>query len=309
MKYVFGIDGGGTKTKCYIANEKGEIIGEGLGGPANYQLCGAKQAKISIEYALQTALKEAKLTIKDMSYGIFGLSGADEVLDFEVLEPLCQSISEEVPHQVMNDTWIGLASGSLEGVVSICGTGASHAGCNSKGEQYILRNMDYVLGNRGGGNEIAEAGIHFAFRSDEGTYKYSILQELVPKAFGVNTIDEVYQIIRKDDISDEVAYKIPILVFDSANNGDEVSQEIIGEMGFTEGLYAASVAKRLGYTTEELSFVLVGSLFGTENQFLLNAYLKAVQQTIPKAKIIVPRKEPVWGAVRLALDAFMKSLT
>ena len=40
MKYYFGVDGGGTKTHCYIGNEEGEMISEGFGGRANYQTCG-----------------------------------------------------------------------------------------------------------------------------------------------------------------------------------------------------------------------------------------------------------------------------
>ena len=46
---IVGFDGGGTKTKCVIGNEKGEILGEGSGGIGNYDTSSVEIAKTSAE--------------------------------------------------------------------------------------------------------------------------------------------------------------------------------------------------------------------------------------------------------------------
>lgn len=299
--YVMGIDGGGTKTQCLITDLNGQVKGEGFGGEANYQLCGKEIAEASIRTAINHALNSAGIEIKEVKYAVFGLSGADEPLDFEVLEPICKSIMGEIPHEVLNDTWIGLASGSPYGVVSICGTGAAHAGVTPDGVRHILRNLDYELGNKGGGGEIVSQALHYAFRSDELTYKKTKLETVIPEVFGVKSLDEVSMIIREKWIPKDVAFQIPIKVFALANEGDEVATEIIRDMGRTEGLYAAGVIKKLGLEDLEVPMVLIGSLFKTDNPILTGAYMDAVHEIAPKAVKVIPTVAPVEGAIQLAI--------
>ena len=59
--YVMGVDGGGTKTKCYVGNTGGEVLGRGLGGPANYQICG--KAMATIEPSIKPMALARKATI------------------------------------------------------------------------------------------------------------------------------------------------------------------------------------------------------------------------------------------------------
>lgn len=247
MRYYLGIDAGGTKTHCYVGDESGTILGEGFGGQGNYQLCGADVARISYESAINEALSNAGLHLTDITYAVFfGLSGADEEVDFEVLRPLCKSIVGDIPHEILNDTWIGLRTGAKHGVVSICGTGAAHAGKNRDGQKHILRNLHYELGNMGGGGEVVDQALHYAFRSNEGTYKKTKLEQAIMDIFfEAKTMDEVCNAFRTNDyeVPREQAYHIPIATMKLASEGDEVAKEIISNMGREEGRYAAGVIK------------------------------------------------------------------
>jgi N-acetylglucosamine kinase-like BadF-type ATPase len=44
MRYVIGVDGGGTKTVCALANENGEILNISMAGCTNHQICGFETA-------------------------------------------------------------------------------------------------------------------------------------------------------------------------------------------------------------------------------------------------------------------------
>ncbi|MBN2222364.1 MAG: hypothetical protein JW708_09155 [Vallitaleaceae bacterium] len=302
MTYLFGIDGGGTKTQCVIGNEKGEILGEGRGGAANYQTCGIDTTKESIEKALNQALAQVGIEKEELEFGIIGLAGADEASDLEILLPLCKEIFKGIEHEVVNDTWIGLRSASPFGVISICGTGGAHAAMNPRGDQAILRNLDFILGNRGGGGEVVEKALHFSFRSEEGTYQKSELEKRMPLLFGVNSMGEVCDCIRKEGVPESIAYNIPIEVMRLAHEGDPVCKEIIEEMSRTEGEYAASLVRKLKMEEEELPLVLIGSLFKTKSPLMIEPYLKKVQETAKKAYCVIPEIDPVMGAFYLALD-------
>ena len=187
------------------------------------------------------------------------------------------------------------------GVVSICGTGAGHAGRNRQGDELTLRNLDYRLGNYGGGGDLVEKALHYAFRSDEGTYEKSALEAAVPPIFGVSTMEDVCRLLKQNPLSDKERYQLPITVFQLANSGDSVCRMLIQDLGHEEGLYAAAVIRRLHMENEQVPVVLIGSLFHSDDPLLLDPFMEAVRSAAPAAYPVLPTRKPVTGAVRMAL--------
>ena len=303
--YVLGVDVGGTKTECVVADEKEKIIGRGFGGGGNHQMCGIEKASESMQKAVSEALAQANITLADVAYAVFGIAGADGPKDMEVLVPAVKKIMGTVQVKILNDAWLGLRAGTEDyaGVVSICGTGAAHVGRNHNGQELSLRNLDYIMGNYGGGGDLEEKALHYAFRSEEGTWQKSRLEDAIPEVFGVESMEEVCAILRDDAMTKEQRYQIPITVFTLAREGDEVSRSLISSMGYEEGKYAAAVLKRLDMCSEPVPAVLIGSLFRTREPLLIEAYMKAIWETAPKAYAVIPEAAPVMGAVKLAIDA------
>ena len=303
--YVLGIDAGGTKTHCVIADENENILAESFSGASQHQLFGIRQTEENLQIAISTALKEAGIGLADLSYAVLGMSGADGEDDFALLNPAAEKVLPGVPFRVVHDAWIGMYSALTEpfGVVSICGTGAGHAGRNRQGEELTLRNLDYRLGNYGGGGDLVEKALHYAFRSEEGTYEKSALETAVPPIFGVSTMEDVCAILKQNPLSDQERYQLPIAVFRLANEGDHVACKLLHELGYEEGLYAAAVIRRLHMEQEQVPVVLIGSLFHTKDSLLLDPFMEAVHLAAPKAYPVISTKKPVTGAVRMALFA------
>lgn len=301
--YVLGIDAGGTKTHCVIADENENILAEGLAGASQHQLFGIRQTEKNLQLAVSAALKEADLTLQDLSYAVLGMSGADGEDDLALLNPAAEKVLPGVPFRVVHDAWIGMYSALKEpfGVVSICGTGAGHAGRNRQGDELTLRNLDYRLGNYGGGGDLVEKALHYAFRSDEGTYEKSALEAAVPPIFGVSTMEDVCRLLKQNPLSDKERYQLPITVFQLANSGDSVCRMLIQDLGHEEGLYAAAVIRRLHMENEQVPVVLIGSLFHTDDPMLLDPFMDAVRTAAPAAYPVLPTRKPVAGAVRMAL--------
>ena len=301
--YVLGIDAGGTKTHCVIADENENILAEGFAGASQHQLFGIEQTERNLQAAISAALKEAGISLQDLSYAVLGMSGADGEDDLALLNPAAEKVLPGVPFRVVHDAWIGMYSALKEpfGVVSICGTGAGHAGRNRQGDELTLRNLDYRLGNYGGGGDLVEKALHYAFRSDEGTYERSALEEAVPPVFGVSTMEEVCRLLKQNPLSDKERYQLPITVFQLANSGDSVCRMLIHDLGHEEGLYAAAVIRRLHMENEQVPVVLIGSLFHTDDPMLLDPFMDAVRTAAPAAYPVLPTRKPVAGAVRMAL--------
>lgn len=302
--WLLGLDAGGTKTHCVIGDDKGELVAEGFGGSANYQVCGIEVTKESIIKAINEALILSGLEGKDIHRAVFGMAGADEEMDLGILNPLAQSIMGNVPVEVVNDTWIGLRSGTDNnvGVVSICGTGSAHAGRNHAGQSLILRNLDYELGNRGGGGDIVNSALHYAFRSNEQTYIKTSLEDEIKEIFQAKTMDDVCYMIRRGEITSEHRYQIPIAVFRGAKEKDAVAVMLVKEMGNTLGQYATGVIKRLNLVNEKVPMVLIGSLFKTREPLLIDSYMNAVLKVAPFAHPVFPTKSPAMGAMGLIID-------
>lgn len=301
--YVLGIDAGGTKTHCVIADENENILAEGLAGASQHQLFGIRQTEKNLQLVVSAALKEADLTLQDLSYAVLGMSGADGEDDLALLNPAAEKVLPGVPFRVVHDAWIGMYSALKEpfGVVSICGTGAGHAGRNRQGDELTLRNLDYRLGNYGGGGDLVEKALHYAFRSDEGTYEKSALEAAVPPIFGVSTMEDVCRLLKQNPLSDKERYQLPITVFQLANSGDSVCRMLIQDLGHEEGLYAAAVIRRLHMENEQVPVVLIGSLFHSDDPLLLDPFMEAVRTAAPAAYPVLPTRKPVTGAVRMAL--------
>lgn len=301
--YVLGIDAGGTKTHCVIADENENILAEGLAGASQHQLFGIRQTEENLQLAVSAALKEADLTLQDLSYAVLGMSGADGEDDLALLNPAAEKVLPGIPFRVVHDAWIGMYSALKEpfGVVSICGTGAGHAGRNRQGDELTLRNLDYRLGNYGGGGDLVEKALHYAFRSDEGTYEKSALEAAVPPIFGVSTMEDVCRLLKQNPLSDKERYQLPITVFQLANSGDSVCRMLVQDLGHEEGLYAAAVIRRLHMENEQVPVVLIGSLFHSDDPLLLDPFMEAVRSAAPAAYPVLPTRKPVTGAVRMAL--------
>lgn len=306
MAYLAAIDGGGSKTACIIGDEHGRVLGQGLSGGSNHQTVGADAAQQTLAAALKQALGQAGLALSQLSYIYYGLAGADLPPDYEVLVPLCRQISGGVAHEIQNDTWNGLRAGAPEnwGVVSICGTGGACAGIAPDGTRVQLRNLAYEQGNRGGGAEILQHALHYAFRSDEQTGISTALQYEIPKLVGCTDMSAVLERLDQPQTQHQLLQAVPPLVKQLANQGDAICQRLLVDTGTALGEIAGSVIRKLGLGGQPVPVVMIGGVVQGDNPLLRDAYTLAVHCAAPQAQITVLQQPPVNGAYRLAQDAW-----
>ena len=151
MRYALGVDGGATKTMAVVGDERGNVLGVGLGGPTNYQITGLDMAMEHLGAAVSSALEAAKLSLTDISQAVFGMAGADFPIDFENLKKGISGLYPDLRAEIVNDTWVGFRAGTAlpYGGVVISGSG-EHAAAAPDGRKVTGRGMGYEWGSEGG---------------------------------------------------------------------------------------------------------------------------------------------------------------
>jgi N-acetylglucosamine kinase-like BadF-type ATPase len=92
------------------------------------------------------------------------------------------------------------------------------------------------------------------------------------------------------------------LVFEAAQAGDEVAQELIGWAGHELGEMAKAVIRQLQFADLEFDVVLVGGLFDGQPP-LLDSLQASVLELAPRARFVRLNTPPVVGAVLLGAEA------
>lgn len=302
---IIAIDGGGTKTHLGVFDEHGHLLYETIGSGCNHQSLGVDVYKKVIKGLLDEVCQHLFCTYRDFEYIHLGISGADLPEDFDRLNQATKDIVNNIPFTIENDAWLILRSGLKKpfGAVAICGTGTNSAAINQEGKKAILRSLGFTLGIYGGGLDIARESLHYAFRSEELTYKETRLMTEIPLLLNVKEMKDVIPLFYpRTTIDRHQLGQITALTFRLANEGDEVSIEIIKRVGMFLGYQTAGVIKQVQLQTEEVPVVIGGRVFEEGTYHLIDEMTKYLKKEVPKAYLVRPMYSPMIGGYLRALD-------
>ena len=122
MFHVLGIDAGGTKTVCHLADEHGTLLSEGRAGGANLQASGELHVEKVIHDVMEEAIGDRDIVPAAICLGI---AGVDRPEDSAVVRSLMRRIGFKARTLVVNDALVALEAGApgAPGVVIISGHG------------------------------------------------------------------------------------------------------------------------------------------------------------------------------------------
>ena len=107
---------------------------------------------------------------------------------------------------------------------------------------------------------MAIEALHYMFRADELTYKPTLLTARLPMLFGYENPSALLgRLFPVDQLSLEEYNRIPPLVFELANEGDEVCLEILKRMGRTQGQLLNGVVRQSGLKCMPVPVVMLPS--------------------------------------------------
>jgi len=297
---VLGIDGGGTKTRCLAADEHGRILGEGLGGPSNYQVVGAETAAANVRLAAQQALQAAGGSWDQVSAICAGLAGVGRPEDLAIMESALD-LSRLI---LLTDGRVAVA-GALKGqpgVVVISGTGSIAYGVDAAGRTVRAGGWGWILGDEGSGFAIGRDAAVAALAALDGTGPATALGRLISQEWQLERLEQLVRRVYGDlpKARLDLAALVPVVI-GAASQGDEVAVSILAKAGHDLAGLAAAALRRLSLPDDAPALVAVTGGVLTGCAFVRDAFASALAVRAPEAVLAESGESPAEGAVRLAL--------
>jgi N-acetylglucosamine kinase-like BadF-type ATPase len=300
-----GVDGGGTKTVAAIADGTGHVISAGRAGGSNYQIIGRTAAIAELRAAVDVALRGAAVDLSGITAAAYGIAGADRAPEMAVVQDM---IAEAVPvakRFVENDALLVLRAVTKDavGVGLIAGTGTNCVGRDRYGRRHQVGGMGPVSGDVGYAEDLAMRAIGAAWMATDGRTGPSQLATSVPRAIGVESVEEIPRHLVRGVIPEPVIRRVVQCLFEQARDGDGLAIRIIEDTGARLGAAAAAVMRTLVLRGSNAIVVLGGAMFQSDgHDLLVESVERRIRNTVNEAHVIKLNMNPVVGAILFARD-------
>jgi N-acetylglucosamine kinase-like BadF-type ATPase len=311
MKYVIGIDGGGTKTQAVLLDRSGRELGRGRAGGANPTTVGREGTAAAMRHAIQTALMVAAgaadtpPTLEDVAgvgAGMAGITRSQTWLD--------QMLSDALPGAAVlshHDAAIALvgALGRRCGIVAIGGTGSTIYAVNDDGQDALVDGWGYMLGDESSGYAIGQEAVRVFLRVLDGRLAPCPLSEAVQAELGLAHRDAVldwcYKRIAAGDARGYVseAASLARVVMQLADAGDAMAQAIIDRAAAALVMAVTGAWRRLDLGKCEVG--LVGGALRWDGALARSAVAQ-LREALPDVTPVQPRSDPATGAAWMAME-------
>src|SRR6476661_9868717 len=165
--HVLGIDAGGTKTVCVLADEHGTIISDARGPGANLHAAGELAVEKVLHEVMERAIGDRTVVPAAICLGIAGVDREDEA---QVVRAMMRRIGYKSRVLVVNDALIALVAGARDepAIVLIAGTGSIAYGRNASGEAARAGGWGHMIGDEGSGYWIGREEVAAVMRARDG---------------------------------------------------------------------------------------------------------------------------------------------
>jgi glucosamine kinase len=297
--FVLGIDAGGTKTVCLVADEQGHVLGSARGPGANLATLG----ELEVEKVLHEVMEQAMVGQSGVPAVIcLGIAGVDRAEDAAIIRSIMRRIGNKAPVLVVNDALIALEAGAGDGpgIVLIAGTGSICYGRNERGQAARAGGWGYILADEGSGWWMGQRAIQAVMRQADGRGPATSLTPRVLAYFGVTDPALVVHEVYYHDPRRRLIAGLGPAVQASVDEGDPVAREIVADAAGELALAARSVAEKLEMRGVQFPLVLSGGAFRVVTSLLADLTSR-VAEVVPRGQPRLLDVEPAMGAVRLAV--------
>jgi N-acetylglucosamine kinase len=297
--HVLGIDAGGTKTVCLLADGEGAVISEGRAGGANLHASGELEVEKALHQVMDGALGDRDIRPDAICLGI---AGVDRPRDAEAVRGIMRRIGFKSRVLVVNDALVALVAGAGDdpGIVIIAGTGSIVYGRDAAGRAARSGGWGYLLGDEGGGFWIGRAALSAIVRQFDGRGPVTMLTDLALREMRLASPTELVHEIYDRGLHRGTIAGMATIVRHAAEAGDAVSNEILSRATLELTAAASSVVTALGMRGDAFPTVLAGGILRAIPSLAAGVKVR-LAEIAPRSDVRLLEVEPAVGAVRLAL--------
>lgn len=307
-EFFLGVDAGGTSTKTILADQDGQVRATAIAeGCACYQISGLETTREVIRRSMAQALESGGVPGENVRMASLGISGADSHEDHRILSDLVAGLQLVPRHEVVNDTFIALRSGTARsyGVGLVCGTGANGAAISPSGERWAYN----LYCDWGGGLSLGKEALRAVLRAVDGRGVPTRLVQPILEYMGYASMDDLLSDMWAGKLDMSKVPQLAPMVFEAALAGDQAARQLIIRLGEEMALYATALLRRFQMQDLPVEVVVTGGLFKGIGTLFVDTLRDEIQRVAPRAEIVRPALAPAAGAVFLAMEAAGQPVT
>lgn len=301
---VFGIDGGGTRSRIALSTRDGDILCRLEGTSTNIYATQSGQVAETLRKLIEDACAECGRSVSEIVAGCIGSAGLSRPRERAMFKAaFADLLGARIPVRLCDDSEILLVGGigELQGVCLVAGTGSIAFGRLADGSSARAGGMGWRLGDEGSAWWIGQQAVCRMLRSMEqrdiptgmmsGLLHHFQVQEsweLIP-LFNGNLLDKAV-----------IAAAAPIVTI-AAQQGDALALDILHQAADELYLLVASVVGRLP-ALRESRFVCAGGVM-EHDKIILDDFRRIMSERLPAMNWMKPEGSALDGALILAMEA------
>ena len=286
QRIILGVDGGGTKTRAWIAlvttPDTFKVIGKGLAGPANVQTHDSTEALANIKHAVDVAKTDAGFAVEqcEIDTACLALAGSGTEISQALINDWASQIQLAKQVILTHDAMAVLYAANYKGVgiALIAGTGSIAFGRNRNEQTARCGGLGPNISDAGSGYAIAIAALQAGLEID-----------------GVEIISS-QQVAGMQRC--EIAALAP-LVFQASDAGDEQATAIISAAVHDLANLVVNVAEQLELADRLFTLGLTGGVLIHRGDMRTQIRKELSTRGITASVVTIP--DSVRGALQLAL--------
>jgi N-acetylglucosamine kinase-like BadF-type ATPase len=296
MRYVIGIDAGGTKSVGLLADESGNVIREARGGGANLRAHGELGVEKSLFQVIDAL--DAPGPVEALCLGIAGVA---QEADRELVRVLLRRLGIRRAVRIVNDAEIALIAGAPDGhgIVLVAGTGSIAYGIDPAGKRARSGGWGYLLGDEGSAFWLGHAAVRAGIRAADGRGPATALYERICAHLELREPARLVEWFYDQELSRTRVAQLARLVEEAAVDGDETAQDLLDHAARHLARAARAVERQLEFPGP-YPLVLSGGAFRACPSLVRR--IEARLDDLPGARLVRLEVEPATGAVTLALE-------
>jgi len=304
-----GIDGGGTKTTCVVADDCG-ILGTATTGGSNITRHGEARVREALQVAVGDACAAAKVDPANIASACIGLSGAGRLEVREVITSIMREVLRGTVRVVSDlETTLQAAFGDGPGVITIAGTGSIAYGRNAQGQIARAGGWGLAISDEGSGQWIGRAAVSAVLNAYDAGENPPLLATIL-SLWNVTSLDELVRHANGSPPPD-FSSLFPVILEAAENprpsgastrHPDPVAENVLERAGIELAALARNVIRRLFAAEASVPVAMSGGVF-RQSELVRRIFYNKLRAEFPWALVKDKVVEPVEGALALARKA------
>lgn len=298
MKWVLGLDGGGTKTECVVLSETGSIVARATGPPSNPTRIGFPAAFAAIQETCASAIESTRLKFEVLAL-CAGLAGTGLP---ENREQMRQFLVQRFPGALIDVRMdIELALAAMPpgpAIVLIAGTGSAAIGRNITGAMQREGGFGPATSDEGSAFDIGRSAIAAAREGNSSSESDQLARQIF-QHLGVKNWTELE--LKSATNADSVYPRVFPVVAAAADAGNGVAQSVLNAAAEKLAAISQRLAGSLSLLPHPFHLAKTGGTIG-RSRFFDRAIERELRSKLRNAIITPLQVQPAEIAAWLALQ-------